>query len=256
MEWTLSTEERQIWQQRGWLLRRSVFAPEEVARVATEVDGLHERMAVTPDPSCTIAWEPDAPNRIRQLMDSERVCGAIEAMSHDPRLLDSLETLIGPDVLLFHSKLMMKAAGSGSFTPWHQDFGYWQGHSSKPSAVNAMLAIDAQTEANGAIRFVDGSHHQGLARHGNSGASSFAVGLPGGLDAYEASLCEMEPGDVVFFGALIIHGSGPNGSTAHRRANTFAFDVPGNREPELPPERMRRGRYLAPLMDGPFRGWR
>jgi ectoine hydroxylase-related dioxygenase (phytanoyl-CoA dioxygenase family) len=53
----------------------------------------------------------------------------------------------------------------------------------------------------------------------------------------------MGPGDAVFFGPLVIHGSGPNASDRHRRANTFAFDRPGNRlNGELAPASWRCGR--------------
>ncbi len=53
----------------------------------------------------------------------------------------------------------------------------------------------------------------------------------------------MEPGDAVFFGPLVIHGSGPNRSTRDRRANTFAFDRPANQlHGDLPAANWRRGK--------------
>ena len=76
-----------------------------------------------------------------------------------------LRHLIGSDIYLFHSKLMMKAAHDGTFTPWHQDWGYWQFANKRPTHINAMLAIDAADRENGAIRFVDGSHKQGPVDH-------------------------------------------------------------------------------------------
>jgi DNA-binding SARP family transcriptional activator len=44
----------------------------------------------------------------------------------------------------------------------------------------------------------------------------------------DAVAVEMEPGDGVFFNALIVHGSAPNTSTDQRRMNTFAYNVIGN----------------------------
>jgi ectoine hydroxylase-related dioxygenase (phytanoyl-CoA dioxygenase family) len=41
---------------------------------------------------------------------------------------------------------------------------------------------------------------------------------------------EMQPGDCVFFGPLVIHGSDGNRSAYDRRANTVAYTVTGDDE--------------------------
>ena len=41
-------------------------------------------------------------------------------------MLDIIEELIGRDISLFHSKLLMKAAKDGTAIPWHQDYAYWK----------------------------------------------------------------------------------------------------------------------------------
>ena len=115
-----------------------------------------------------LSWEADlGPGkvpRIRQLMNSEKVSPIIDAMSRSDEMLDILQALMGPEIYLFHSKLMMKAAHDGSFTPWHQDWGYWQHESLEPSHMNCMLFIDRADTENGSIRFVEGSHLRGCCR--------------------------------------------------------------------------------------------
>jgi len=73
--------------------------------------------------------DPAKPKRIRQLMGSEMVSPVIDAMSRSDEMLSIMRQLIGPDVYLFHSKLMMKAARDGSFVtggvkPGHQTGAY------------------------------------------------------------------------------------------------------------------------------------
>lgn len=229
----------------GYLLVRGLFDAKRMAALGDEVDGLHERMAGATPASVSISWEElpaDRPQRIRQLMNSEQVSPILDAMSRSAEILDIMTQLIGPDVYLFHSKLMMKAALDGTFTPWHQDWGYWQHHSRQPTQVNGMLAIDAADADNGAIRFVPATHLRGPVTHQDFASSSFSLGLVGDLDAFPNQLVAMEPGDGVFFGPLVIHGSGPNRSPRDRRANTFAFDGRGNQKNgELAPEMHRRG---------------
>ena len=84
---------------------------------------------------------------------------------------------------------MMKAAQDRTFTPWRQDWGYWRQHSKEPSQINCMPAIDPNTEENGAIRFVNGSHLEGAIDHKNFKSASFSIGLEGDIDAFDATLC-------------------------------------------------------------------
>ncbi|MBA2481686.1 MAG: phytanoyl-CoA dioxygenase family protein [Planctomycetes bacterium] len=240
----LSAAELAAFRAKGYHVVRGLFDPNHMERLAVETEGLHARMAAHAPEEVDVSWEeglPDGrPPRIRQLMHSERVSPIIDTMSRSDEILDILEQLIGPDIYLFHSKLMMKAAHDGTFTPWHQDWGYWQYGNIQPSQVNCMLAIDAADEENGSIRFVDGSHLQGPVDHARFASSSFSIGLEGGLDAFPSTLLEFAPGDAVFFGPLVIHGSGPNASARDRRANTFAFDRCGNQKNGELPERMHR----------------
>ena len=107
-----------------------------------------------------------------------------------------------------------------------------------------MLFVDGADTENGCLRMVDGSHKAGLRPLKKFASSSFSIGLEGDLATYpDASLLHMQPGDAVFFGALVIHGSGPNASDRDRRANTFAFDKVDNRlTGELHPDNWRCGR--------------
>jgi ectoine hydroxylase-related dioxygenase (phytanoyl-CoA dioxygenase family) len=58
---------------------------------------------------------------------------------------------------------------------------------------------------------------------------TFGVYLPGHWQERDDAVeVEMEPGDGVFFGALVVHGSAPNTSDLDRRMNTFAYNVTGN----------------------------
>lgn len=218
--------------------------------LAAEIDNLHERMAEREPPEVHVSWEEGQPAgrppRIRQLMHSQCVSPIIDDISRSNEVLDIVEQMIGPDIMLFHSKLMMKSAHDGTWTAWHQDWGYWQHLSHEPTHVNCMLSIDPANESNGAVRFVPGSHKAGASDHIEVNSKSFNKALPGDLDAYDAQLIETEPGDALFFNCMVVHGSGRNDSPDHRRANTFAFDRPGNMKADaLPADYHRRGRRDA-----------
>lgn len=233
----------------GWVLRKGLFSASRIAELGREIDGLHDSCARSETVGAYVSWEDDMdqakPKRIRQLMGSEVVSPAIDAMSRSDGMLSIMRQLIGPDVYLFHSKLMMKAARDGSFTPWHQDFQYWQFESKLPTQVNCMLFIDGADLENGCLQMMDGSQRKGLLPIHNLKSTSFNIGLEGNLNDFPSTPIPTDPGDAIFFGSYVIHGSGPNGSDRHRRANTFAFDRPGNVSAEgkgLPLSHHRQGK--------------
>jgi len=220
------------YQKTGYLLKKQLFPQELMNDLMAEIENLHEEMADEIPSEVLIAWEDNNQNldtrRIRQLLHSEFVSPIINEMSRAVEMLDIVEQLMGPNICLSSSKLMMKAAREGSGTPWHQDWAYWREGHRKPLHVNCFLAIDSATDKNGAIRFVEGSHLKGLTGHHDSGSKWFDLDLGHDMAAYKSKLVEMEPGDAIFFGPLIIHGSGANLSPKDRRMNTFVFDRPNN----------------------------
>ena len=238
----LTEQQLDQFHKQGYLQVRDFIDSDTVAAVQRETDELHEQMAARADEQgktgygmsldngAHIAWEErDDVRRIRQLMHSDRVCPTIDRIMRSDSMLQNVRQLIASDdIIRYHSKLLMKAAHDGSFTPWHQDWGYWQHSSKLPTQINCMLSIDAAGLENGCIRFVDGSHRQGPVDHSSFPSASFGIGLDGDIDSFEATPIESRAGDAVFFGSLVIHGSAPNASDNDRRANTFAFDRADN----------------------------
>jgi len=49
------------------------------------------------------------------------------AFARDPRLLDLMEPLIGPNIMFWSDKVVFKAEEVAENTPWHQDWAYWHG---------------------------------------------------------------------------------------------------------------------------------
>ena len=228
----LTNREMEFYSENGYLLKKRLIPTSITKQVAESTDQIHERMLENIPSGIGISWEeyddPEIPKRIRQLMHSELISGELNQILRSSEVLDIIETLMGPNISLYHSKLLPKSAYYGTITPWHQDYSYWKGEDNQPLMINCMFFIDAATTENGCIRFVPGSHKKGLLNH-NRGNHSFGLYLPGLFGKRdEAVLVEVEPGDCIFFGPLVIHGSDANKSPHHRRANTFAYNVTNN----------------------------
>jgi len=84
-------------------------------------------------------------------------------LSIHPRLLDCLEQLLGPDIVLKSTRLFYKYGKSPSFVGWHQD-----GITEKLSDNHApaiWLGLTAATVENGCLRVVPRSHVAGFLPH-------------------------------------------------------------------------------------------
>ncbi len=213
--------------ERGFLLVKGFVPLSDVESIKAEIEGVHEKLAAAGDvEGLGLTWEdlPEGvPPLIRQLMGSHNLSPTIRRLAASPELIGAIEQLLDEPVELFHSKLMMKAAKRGSFTPWHSDWGYWKTTFTRPAQMNAFLAVDASTLENGCIRYVPGSHKDYIEHQVFDSKAGFEIGLPGDIDAFDAEPLEMEPGDVAFHGAITIHASEGNQSDRSRVMNTFAY---------------------------------
>lgn len=142
-----------------------------------------------------------------------------------PKVLDVLEVLIGPDILALQSMLFLKPAGKPG-QGWHQDSYYIP---TQPDTLcGAWIAIDDSDELNGAMWMASGSCCEPVyppkdgSGYGDRriDAISYVEGvsnpedsendLSSVADRYPQLLVSAKAGDVVFFGGHILHRSKKN----------------------------------------------
>lgn len=140
-------------------------------------------------------------------------------------ILDMIEQIIGPDIVLWGSNLFYKRPLEGPATPWHRDGAYWP---IKPLATTSVwIAISDSVRENGCMRFIAGSHAaREIGEHYE--ATEKGVVIPGTLkpecfDESKAVDVEMEAGQVVLFDCYTIHGAQTNKGTRHRAGYALRF---------------------------------
>ena len=63
----------------------------------------------------------------------------LDALVRDPRIVDAVESLLGPNLLCWGSQFFAKPAGDAAYVSWHQDATYWG--LSSPDVVTAWAGI-------------------------------------------------------------------------------------------------------------------
>ena len=81
----------------------------------------------------------------------------------NPKIVDVVENLIGPDIQLHHTKLNLKPPSKEARFEWHQDYPFFPHTNFDLLAV--MIMLDDSTEENGCLKIIPGSHKWGPRNH-------------------------------------------------------------------------------------------
>lgn len=216
-----------FYRENGYLLVRGVFSEAEVAAMRSAIGGILAR-AVGANRDRSHTWQGTylPPEVLKTLVvkafhDVHYHDAAFTRALMHPNMVDVLTRLIGPNVQLHHSKMLVKPPENGAAFPLHQDYPYF------PHALGTMLAAsvhldDADVE-NGCLAVVPGSHRSGPLEH----VGSYYLD-PEQWPTDLAVPCPAKAGDVLFFTALTVHGSGVNRSDRIRRNVLFQYRDPAD----------------------------
>jgi len=141
-----------------------------------------------------------------------------------PQILNSIEQLIGENIILWGSAFFTKK-GDGKRTPWHQDSAYWP--IVPMAACSAWIAFDYTTRENGCMQIIPGSHKEGR-QFSHFGSTADDIVLKQELSENELPNVEpvdviLEPGMVSFHHPLVLHGAEPNTSEARRGGLAYRY---------------------------------
>jgi ectoine hydroxylase-related dioxygenase (phytanoyl-CoA dioxygenase family) len=143
-----------------------------------------------------------------------------------PTLLDLVECIVGPNIVLWSSHFICKDPFVGRATPWHEDSTYWMGRlSSYDKIVTVWLALDDVDRENGCMRVIPGSHIEG-------GFSSYKP-VDGSMNTFETEISDIDPSEAVAFeqrrgqcslhDGRIRHGAAANTSSRRRLGYTMRY---------------------------------
>ena len=157
-------------------------------------------------------------------------------LASDPRVLDVVEQILGPDILVYNVTYIIKEARSPSHVTWHQDLTYWGLDSD--AQVSMWLALSDASEASGCMRVIPGSHIAGRLEHEVNETDHDNVLYRGqsvrGVDESAAVVCDLRPGQASFHHGWLLHQSGPNQSGDRRIGLNVQYIAPHVRQLKQP----------------------
>ncbi|CAF0963559.1 unnamed protein product [Adineta steineri] len=150
----------------------------------------------------------------------------------------SQQTLL--PVQFWHDQLFAKPAHQGGQVAWHQDYSYWT-RTTPMQHLTVHIALDDQTEENGTVHYVPGSHRWYRNRDGKEGPLPITDIDFKDMDSIKKVLTEEEiqqfqplpsllkKGHASFHHPLTVHGSHPNRTSEPRRSAVLNYFAEGTR---------------------------
>jgi len=212
----LSREQADSFRYNGFLFALPALAPEEIVACLAGLDRL-ERELGSPVADADIRWRSHA----------HAHSPWFNWLIRHPRILDAVEDLIGPDILVWTSTFFIKEPHSPTFAAWHQDATYF-GLEPKESVCAWVALTDASHEAGcmealssqGAPRQL---RHAALRLEHSINRAGQTIVEP--LDSSRPVAMSLPAGYFSLHHELAVHRSAPN-NASHRRVGIGLNYIP------------------------------
>ena len=203
----LSTAERQKFEADGFIVCPAAADPEAIRDILKDLDAVLATDGYAGTPMA------------HRHLDTRAVYDLIAR----PHVTDRVASLLGPNLLLWHSRFFDKPAGAEP-VPWHQDMAFWP---LEPDlCLSVWIAIDRVDAGNGCVEMIPGSHRRPVPHIPSSGTGRFGRRAdPYYVDEDRKVRIELEPGEFVIFDRWILHSS-PRNHSHRRRLGLSARIVP------------------------------
>lgn len=209
----------QYWQD-GYLFPVPVLSTAEAAEARAELEALEKNWLDADLP---------LPLNTYKRVNAHVVVPLAARLATHPAVLDVIEGLLGPDILVYAAEFFIKEPRTKHIVSMHQDLTYW-GMGATNNVVTAWIALSASTPESGCMDFVKGSHKNPILPHEDTydpnNLLSRGQEVKVDVAPEDRVPIEIHPGEMSLHHGLTIHGSGPNTSDDRRIALVVRYCTP------------------------------
>ena len=214
----LSPEQVAAYERDGFVFPVDVLTPQEVSQYRGELE----------------AWEKarGSPIDFPEKSKSYLLFNWADQLVHHPRILDAVQDVIGPDILVYHSTLFLKEANTPAYVRWHQDsiYFYLEPH----LHLTAWVALSEASVQAGCMRALPGSHRWGLFEHDDKPEPMNMIrrgqGISDRFDHETGTMMPVAAGQMSLHHTDLVHASGANDSNDRRIGYAISY-IPAHVRP-------------------------
>ena len=204
METHLTDREVDSFWERGFYSPVRVFSEQETTELRRQFESLDDRFG--------------AREARKYITDLHLIASWAWDVVHDPRIVQPISDVLGPNILLWSLNWFIKEPMSDSFVSYHQDATYW---GLVPfDVVTAWIALSSASLETGPMKFVSGSHLKDVREHkdtfGEDNLLSRGQVIQAQIPKDKVVPAPLDAGEMSLHHVKTIHGSTPN-QTPDRR---------------------------------------
>ena len=207
----LTSEQIAFYNEHGYVRPLRIYAEAEAAHLCEYFDGLLAELRRLDDGRDAYA--------INGYQTTSR---GIYDIVTEPRILDYVQDLLGPDFVCWGAHFFCKMPGDPKAVPWHQDASYWPFDQSR--TVTVWLAINDADAGNAAMEFIPGTHRLGHLKFNEAKRPAVLNQEIENATQYgQPVVDELEAGEISLHADMLAHGSKPNFSDRQRGGLTIRY---------------------------------
>ena len=199
----LSPNQLKQYEDEGFVSPINIFSKEKAKEIRNEIELIENKM-------------PDELKKSGRY-NAHLISPLLDEVTHNPKILNSVQSIIGKDNLVCGTTLFIKNPNEKGFVSYHQDAKYigLEPH----NWVTAWVAITDSNEHNGCMRMWSGSHKDNLREHDqkfNEGNLLTRGQTVKNVPKDKTTPLVLEAGQMSLHHPTIVHGSGLNQSSDRR----------------------------------------
>tara|TARA_B100001093_G_scaffold183598_2_gene176267 strand:+ start:71 stop:898 length:828 start_codon:yes stop_codon:yes gene_type:complete len=199
----LSSNQLKQYEDKGFVSPINIFSKEKTKEIRDEIELIEKR----------IPGELEKSGRY----NAHLISPLLDEVTHNPKILDSVQSLIGENILVCGTTLFIKNPKEKGFVSYHQDAKYigLEPH----NWVTAWVAITDSNEKNGCMRIWSGSHKDNLKNHDqkfNEGNLLTRGQTVKDVPKEETTPLILKAGQMSLHHPTVVHGSDLNKSSDRR----------------------------------------
>ena len=211
-----AVQQQQYWDD-GFLFPLPALSPQEAQQYRQEIEAIEQHWLDNGLP---------LPLNTYKRINAHVVLPMVAQIAMHPAILDVVEGILGPDIMIFSGEFFIKEAQTKQIVSMHQDLTYW-GLGAIDGLVTAWIPLSPATPESGCMDFVRGSHKDAILPHQDTFDENnlLSRGQEVNVDVSDdqKTAIEIHPGQMSLHHGLTIHGSGPNQSDDRRIACVIRY---------------------------------
>lgn len=223
----LGKKQISFYHKHGYLVVEDILDDAALSQISTVTDEIvasakwyaesDERLDLASD------HKPDAP-KVSRLKSPHQFYDAYRKLVASRVILDILKCVLGQNIRLYDSKLILKLPGTGSPVEWHQDWAFYP--HTNDDMLAAGIALDDIDDENGPLMVIPGSHRGPVFDHHVNGQFSGAIDYEHcAVDFSKAVPLKLKAGSMSLHHTRLIHGSAHNASARSRRLYLIEYNA-------------------------------